>query len=294
MVRRAAVLMLLLPGGALAQSLVLSNPAFANRTACASTTATTTWTWSAPVVPATADVYRLAAYKGTSACSSTVPNSGDSATVAVDLTTPTQTDSASILIGEIQAATAVDCAGAVDQPVTLCVYLVPVAAGSVASLAAAGRFDFWLAVPPRPIIRSVTPANGALKVVVSHGTATTTETAVGAEVIFTVTCTPTGGGAASTATGNASQTITCGGLVNGTTYTVTAQGTSAGGNGNAGAVSDAYSDANATTPQPFVGFWDVYQQAGGVEQGGCGAGGGGALAPAAALLAALALRRRRS
>jgi uncharacterized protein (TIGR03382 family) len=283
--------MLLLPGAALAQSTVLSNPAYANRTSCVSTTAATTWSWVAPVVPASADLYRLAAYKGTNACSTTVPNSGDSATVATDLSGPTQTDSASILIGEIQAAAALDCAGASDQPVTLCVYLIP--SSGTSSIVSTGRFDFWLAVPPKPIIKSVTPANAALKVVVNHGTATTTETAVGAEVIFTVTCTPAGGGVASTAKGNASQTITCGGLANGTTYTVTAQGTSAGGNGNAGAVSDPYSDANATTPQPFVGFWDVYQQAGGVEQGGCGAGGGGALAPAAALLAALALRRRR-
>jgi hypothetical protein len=60
MLRRAAVLMLLMPGGALAQSLVVSNPAHANRAACASTTATTTWTWTSPVVPAFADVYRLA------------------------------------------------------------------------------------------------------------------------------------------------------------------------------------------------------------------------------------------
>ena len=291
MLRRAAFLMLLLPGGALAQSLVVSNPAYANRAACASTTATTTWTWTSTVVPASADVYRLAAYKGTSACSATVPNSGDSATVATDITGPTQTDSAAIFIAEIQAASTVDCAGASDQPVTLCVYLVP--ATGTSALASVGRFDFWLAVPPKPVIAKVTPANGALKVVVNHGTATTTETATGSDVNFTVTCTPVGGGAAATATGNASQTIVCGGLANGTTYSVTAQGTSAGGNGNVGPISDAYSDAASTTPQPFVGFWEVYQQDGGVEQGGCGAGGGGALAPAAALLALLALRRRR-
>lgn len=283
--------MLLLPGGALAQSLVTPNPDHANRAACASTTDTTTWRWTSTVVPTSADVYRLAAYLGTSACSTTVPGSGDAATVVADLTAPTQTDSAEVFIAEIQAASTVDCAGASDQPVTLCVYLVP--AVGTAALAAVGRFDFWLAIPPPPVISRVTPANGALKVVVSHGTATTTETATGADVTFTVTCTPVGGGAAATATGNASQTITCGGLVNGTTYVVTAQGTSAGGEGNVGAVSAPYSDANATTPQPFEGFWEVYQQAGGVEQGGCGAGGGGALAPAAALLALLALRRRR-
>jgi uncharacterized protein (TIGR03382 family) len=291
MLRRAALLTLLLPAAALAQTPVTASPAYANRTACASTTDTTTWRWTAAVAPGTADLYRLAAYSGTNACSTTVPNSGDSATVAADLTGPTQADSASIFVAEIQAATAVNCSAATDQPVTLCVYLVP-ATGN-AALASSGRFDFWLAIPPAPTITRVTPGDGQLTVVVAAGTATSTETATGAEVDYTVTCTHQGAGSTATATGNASQNIVCGGLTNGTQYAITAYGVSASGNGNRGATSTPYTDPSATTPQPFTGFWDGYKSAGGMEPGGCATGGAGALAPAAALLAALALRRRR-
>jgi hypothetical protein len=295
MARRAAFLLALLPGVALAQSAVTSNPAYANRATCASTTATATWTWTSGVVPGTSDVYRLAAYRGTNACATTVPGSADAAVVAADLTAPTQTDSASVFVADVRDAASVSCGDANDQPVTLCVYLVP--ASGTAALVSVGRFDFWLAVPPKPAISSVVPANGSLKVTVGHGTATSEYTAVGADVTFTVACTPPAGSGlpTGTATGNASQVVTCGGLTNGTTYTVTASGTSAAGQGNPGPLSDPYSGpATDTTPQPFDGFWELYQGAGGVEQGGCGGGGAGAIAPAAAVLALLALRRRRA
>jgi len=297
MARRPALLLLLLPGVALAQATVRPDPTYANRANCSSTTAQTTWNWTSGTSPGTGDVYRLAAYAGSgaSACSSTVPAAGSSATVENDLTSPTLTDSATIFVANIQSAAGVNCLDANDKPVALCVYLVPVASTSTATLVAAGTFDFWLAVPPAPTLSSVVPANAALKVTVAAGAATSTETAVGSDVNYTVTCRPNSGtGATATKTGNAGQVITCGDLQNGVQYTVTARGTSAAGNGNVGAASAPYTDATATTPLPFVGFWETYQADGGVDQGGCGTGGRGALAPAAAILALLGLRRRRS
>jgi uncharacterized protein (TIGR03382 family) len=89
---------------------------------------------------------------------------------------------------------------------------------------------------------------------------------------------------ASSSQSNQTSGIRVEGLQNDVTYDVVAYACSAANNP---------SPASATaqgTPRVYLNFWQTYQLAGGVEQGGCGSGGAGALAP---LLAALALLRRR-
>jgi uncharacterized protein (TIGR03382 family) len=75
------------------------------------------------------------------------------------------------------------------------------------------------------------------------------------------------------------------GLENGTTYDVWVVAYSEAGN------ESAASELTFGTPVPVKGFWEVYQESGGVERGGCGAGGGGP-ALLALPLVLLALRRR--
>lgn len=294
---RAAFLLLLLPGAGLAQNVATVTPTYANRAGCASTTSTVRLSWVSATTPATGDVFRVAAYAGgtAAACATTVPDAGSSATVASDINGPSATSSVEFFLSKMASAASVSCSAADDAPVMLCVYLVPLLPTATASLVAAKRFDFWLAVPPAPVFYKVTPANSAINVQMRAGTATTTETAVGTDVNYTVVCTPpaTGGNGPVQATGNATQTLSCGGLTNDVTYALTAYATSAAGKGNQGATVTYAGDPANATPLNFIGFWGTYQAAGGVEEGGCGTGGAGVLAPAAALLALLALRRRR-
>jgi MYXO-CTERM domain-containing protein len=88
-------------------------------------------------------------------------------------------------------------------------------------------------------------------------------------------------------TGDATTSVTVGGLKNNVAYTVTVHSVSLGGNAS------AESAAAPGTPLPSDDFWKWYKDQGGAETGGCstGAAGGLALLGVASLLA---FRRRRS
>ena len=297
--RRLAPLLLLVPGIALGQGAVTaltstqSQSDLANRSDCASTSASATWNWTSSVTPATGNTYRLAAYAAPSGssggCQTSAPALGTTnAVINSDQTATGVTGSYSPVSLNLMATAGgvTSCTGAFDVEIALCVYIMP--AGTLVSQ---GTFTFQLAIPPAPIINSVSPNDGSLTVNVSPGTTNANETAT-TGVTYTVTCAPaSGSGGSGSGTGNAGN-ITCGGLTDGVQYTVTATGVSAAG--NQGPVSATWPAGQDTTPLPFQSFWQIYKGANGVEAGGCGAGGIGALAPFGALLALLALRRRRS
>ena len=301
--KRIAILLLLAPGPALAQGAVSalvstqSQTDLANRADCANIATTSFWSWtsSSTATVNTGDAYRLAAYN--TGCSTTVPNLGASNTVYntdITATGTTQSFNGVLVTNMATAGGVTSCAGANDIQINICVYLIPGATsignGVTAALVSQGTFTYQLAIPPAPVISNVSPNNGSLTVSVTAGTTDANHTAT-TGVTYTVTCTPASGtGTSGSGTGNAGN-ITCGGLTNNVSYTVTAIGDSAAG--NVGPVSDTYPAGQNTTPLPFESFWQIYKDAGGVETGGCGAGGAGALAPVAAL-AVLLLRRRRS
>jgi uncharacterized protein (TIGR03382 family) len=292
MLRRATLLLSLLPGIALGQ--VGSVAAFvtsqgttgqANRTECASTTSVATWTIaSTGITFAAGDKWRLSTSQG--ACSTTVPT-----TFLVDATASTTPQTVTgVFVQQMGTEGSVSCTGANDQQINLCVYYVPTGTIPTNPIVFTNTFNFQTAVPPAPTITGVSPGDSQLSVSVVPGTATSTETA-NSGVTYTVSCAAPGA-TTSTATGNAGN-IVCSGLTNGLSYAVTATGRSAAG--NSGATSATYGPAPNTTPLPFVDFWNTYKNApnNGVEQGGCGTGGAGAIAPALALLALLLTRRRR-
>ncbi len=301
MLRRATLLLLILPGAALAQTTSGSVTALvstqgttgiASRTDCADNTVTSTWNVVSGVTPTTAngDRYRVATVATGTGCSTSgaLPTGIGSDVLA---TGATQSITGVGVAAMATNASVGSCTQANDVTVNLCVYLL--AAGSTTSwpLAAQGTFLYQMAVPPAPVISKVTPGNTQLTVSVAPGATTSTETAT-TGVTYTVTCTAAvSGGGSSTGTGNAGNVV-CGNLTNGVAYTVTASGVSQAG--NPGPTSATYGPDTTTTPQPFLNFWEIYKGQGGVEQGGCGAGGAGALAPALALLGFLAARRRRS
>jgi MYXO-CTERM domain-containing protein len=303
MLRRATLLLCLLPGAALAQvttpgstsALVTTQgvSGLANQAECASTTSTSNWTISSSVSPviANGDRYRLGAATQSTGCatSGTVP-----AGISQDVTATGSTQAVNgVFVSAIAATASVgSCTQANDVPIVLCVYYLP--GGSTANwqLASQGTFVFQLAIPPKPTIGGVTPGDSQLSVSVAAGTATATETAT-RSVTYKVTCTPsTGGGSPSIGGPSNVGTVVCGGLTNSIPYTVTAQASSQAG--NLGAVSDVTGPNASTTPLPFLNFWQVYKNQGGVEEGGCSTGGAGTLGPALALLGLLAARRRRS
>jgi uncharacterized protein (TIGR03382 family) len=293
MARRAALLLLLLPGAALAQTTataVISNPTRLSRADCAQTSGVTTVTWSwTPTGQSvvSGDLYRFAAYAPGSACPSSAPIAGSTSIVANDLAATVTLATQTINIGRIINAVSPGCTSAIDQLVNICVYYVPVTAAQVQVLWQ-GVLNFQTALPPRPTVNGVTPGDGQLTTTVLAGTPDATYAAVDG-ITYYVYCTDPSGNVTTAGPGNASANIVCGGLVNGTTYSVTAAGVSAAG--NLGPVS---SPAVQATPLPFQDFWNLYKSDGGQEQGGCGTAGAGVLAPVAAALALLALRRRRS
>jgi uncharacterized protein (TIGR03382 family) len=303
MLRRATLLLCLLPGAALAQTTTPGTTSatvttqgiadLANQAECLSTTSTATWTIASSVTPVVAngDKYRLGAATQSAGCTSsgTIP-----AGISQDLLA---TGARQIVTGVFVSAMAStasvgSCTQANDVPIALCVYYLPAGSTTSWQLVSQGTFTFQLAVPPKPTINGVTPGDSQLSVAVVAGTATATETAT-KSVTYKVTCTPsTGGGAPVTSGASNVGSVVCGGLTNSIPYTVTAQASSQAG--NPGAVSDVTGPDASTTPLPFLDFWQIYKDQGGVEQGGCSTGGAGMLAPALALLALLAVRRRRS
>ncbi|HET8733510.1 MAG TPA: hypothetical protein VFM45_07050 [Anaeromyxobacteraceae bacterium] len=298
MLRRATLLMLLLPGTALGQitggvvtatATTQGTVGQANRADCASATTTATWNIVATgTTVGASDRWRLATGSGNT-CSTTVPTTaGSSGGYIQDVAVVGATQSVTgVLVGTMATVGGVTCNGASDQQVGLCVYWLP-AGSTTNAVLVSGTFNFQTAIPPAPVITGVSPGDSQLAVAVVGGTVTTTETAT-TGVTYTVTCSAPGA-TTSTATGNAGN-IVCGNLTNGIAYAVSAVATSAAG--NPGVSTASWPAGTDTTPLPFQDFWNTYKAAGGVEQGGCGTGGAGALAPALALAALLAARRRR-
>jgi uncharacterized protein (TIGR03382 family) len=293
MLRRATLLLLLLPGFALGQTVggtvtaTVSTRGIAgqaNRAECRSTTSTANWNIAATgVTIATGDKWRLATASATG-CGTTVPT-----TFIVDqiATGATQSITGVFVAPMATGAGVTNCDQASDVQAVLCAYYLPGGLVPTVIQVVQGTFNFQLAIPPAPNITGVSAGDSQLSVSVTPGTTTATETAT-TGVTYTVTCTPPAGGTAITRDGSAGN-ITCSGLTNGVAYTVTATGNSTAG--NVGATTSA---TGSFTPLPFLGFWEVYKADGGVETGGCGTGGAGAIAPALALLGLLAARRRRS
>jgi hypothetical protein len=299
MLRRALLFSLLVPGFALGQNAITgtvtatvtvratagqSTATQANRADCASATSEATWVIAATGgTIAAGDKWRLATASSTG-CGTTVPT----AFIRDLLATGLNQQIPGVFVSAMATGAGVgSCTQANDVQVALCAYYLPGGLVPTNVQVAAGTFNFQLAIPPAPNITGVSPGDGQLSVAVTPGTATANETAT-TGVTYTVTCTPPAGGTAVSTTGNAGN-IACNGLVNGVAYTVSAAGSSAAGNGGA-----TVTAPGSFTPLPFLNFWDVYKNDGGVEQGGCGTGGAGALAPALALLGLLAARRRRS
>ena len=298
MLRRVTLLLCLVPGIALGQATLAGTvtaivatqgtSGHANRAECGSIASTSTWNISGTgVTIAIGDRWRLATLiqGGNTGCSATPP-AGVQDVVATGATqsiplVPVQTMGTAAPVGS--------CTQASDVPVWLCAYYLPLGSTTNAQVVQ-GTFTFQLAIPPRPVISRVTPGDTQLAVGVAPGTATATETAT-TGVTYTATCTPPASSGLPTRTSSAGNagTLICSGLTNSIPYTVTAQGFSQAN--NPGAVSDA---SQPVTPLPFLNFWQVYKDQGGVEQGGCSTGGAGGLAPALALLGLLAARRRRS
>lgn len=156
---------------------------------------------------------------------------------------------------------------------------------------ASGKFTVQLAAPARPTGVAVGSAPGSLTV---RWTASTGGTIGADHYIASAQPLPPGsdipepGAPTFTSSAvNGTGPVTISGLSDGTRYRVVVVAYSVGGNPS------AESDPVIGTPTPVDDFWKVYENAGGREQGGCGAGGAGpvALLAVAGLLAAL--RRRK-
>ena len=300
MLKRATLLLLLLPGFALGQTSTGTVTALvttqgtrgqASRAECASTSSVSTWGISSSITPVVAngDKWRLATVATATGCST---SGGIPTGVYQDVTATGSTQSVTSVPVATMAtnASVSSCTQANDVQINLCVYYLPGGSTTNWQLAAQGTFNFQMAIPPKPVISGSSPGDSQLTIGVTPGTTTATETAT-TSVTYTVTCTPSGGGSGSTGGPSNAGNIVCAGLVNGTAYTVTALGYSAAG--NVGPVSDTLAAGPSTTPLPFMSFWEFYKLDGGVETGGCGTGGAGTFAPVLALLGFLAVRRRR-
>jgi MYXO-CTERM domain-containing protein len=308
MLRRATLLLCLLPGVALAQSTTAgtttalvttqSRVDLANRVDCASTTTTSTWTIASNITPVVTagDKWRLAAVSQATGCSTNGGSTGAPTGFLDVLATGATQNVTGVLVASMASAGGVtNCASPADVTINLCVYYLP--GGSTANWQLASsniNFKFELAIPPPPSVTRSSPGDGQLGVTVAAGTTSTDYQADSATTTYSISCTPAPGSIGSSGTGGPSNagTIVCGGLTNSVAYVVTATGTSQAG--NAGPSSTGYGPDATTTPLPFLNFWQIYKTQGGVEQGGCSTGGAGALWPAITLLGLLAVRRRRS
>jgi uncharacterized protein (TIGR03382 family) len=277
---RAAVLALL-PSLALAQTTVTVVPTEVGRADCTAGTKTVTLTWTYAAATS-GDSYRLAAQTscGTAPAKQGANTIGDD--VGVTGTGGTS-QSQSVTVSVIGTAYSANCTSNSDTPIKICIYYIPKSGGSTPT-AASGDFNFQTAVPPAPVNVSASPANKAIDV--SFGAATpadpynanTSKYAVEYKDQLSSTWIRFG------TTSNTTIRIT--GLTN-TTVTYDVRVIPISSAGNEGPPSATVS----ATPQPFDDFWTRYKNAGGQEEGGCGAGGAGALAPLILALAVF-LRRR--
>lgn len=296
--RRIAFLLLLAPGAAWAQQgsqikVVVSTQTnttnAANIADCdGSSDATTTWSWSA--TNSTATNFQLVA-SVTASCASIASSSTSASSyllLAFTGSGATTSPPSSILASSLASIAGVSCDGAADTPVNICLLSN---VGGTLTVLYSDIFTFQLAIPPQPTITSVNPGDSQLTVNVQTGTSTNEYQAITA-VTYTVTCSPsTSTGAGSSSSTGPAGPITVGGLTNGVAYTAVAQPFSQ--LGNQGPLSATFPAGVDTTPEPFEDFWNIYKNAGGVEQGGCGAGGAGALGAVGVLATFLWLRRRR-
>jgi len=305
MLRRATLLLCLLPGAALAQTgttgtttALVSTQSIAdlaNRVDCATSATTSIWTISSSVTPVVAngDKWRLAAVSQATGCSTNGGSTGAPVGILdVVATGVTQTVTGVLVASMASAAGVTNCTQATDVPINLCVYYLPGGLTANWQLASSNiTFRFQLAIPPPPVVSGSTPGDTQLGITVGAGTVTTDyQAATG--VTYTVSCTPAAGGSTSTGGPGNAGTIVCGGLTNSIPYVATATGRSQAG--NLGPVSAAFGPDSSTTPLPFLNFWQIYKSQDGVEPGGCSTGGAAVLGPALALLGLVAVRRRRS
>jgi MYXO-CTERM domain-containing protein len=171
------------------------------------------------------------------------------------------------------------CNATATETITVCAHHLASGSSSTVSAKASGSMRLQLVAPNAPTLTGVSPGDGRLF-------ASWTEATTGQDATrFILVATPSGGTAVRS--GEIVGTSgSVGNLANGTTYAVQVIGLSEGGN------ESPLSNALTATPAPTQGFWDTYQDQGGVEEGGCQTGAAGALALLG--LAALALGRRRS
>jgi len=193
------------------------------------------------------------------------------------------TGEAAITIAEVLSAagaSAGTCDGG-DFRVYVCVRLVDDAGDVVATASAALKFE--LERPPPPVDVATTFGENALYVSWTAGTATA-EAPADAE---TYRAFASAGGTVVQSDDTTGTTVRLGGLENGTTYDVWVIAYSASG------TASEPSELVAGTPSPTDDFWQVYEKAGGLEQGGCSQPGGGGLLPGMAALLLVGLRRAR-
>ena len=169
MLRRATLVLLLLPGIALGQTatgtvtaqVTTSTPAQAagqaNRAECASTTSLATWNLVTSITPVVAngDRWRLGTATTTNGCTT---SGGLPAGVHQDVIATAATQSITSVPVNTMATTAgvSTCTQANDAAINLCVYYLPGGSTTSWQLAAQGNFNFQLAIPPRPTITGVT------------------------------------------------------------------------------------------------------------------------------------------
>ncbi len=150
---------------------------------------------------------------------------------------------------------------------------------------AQGKITLDTQLPPAPVLAGVSPGDSALIVSYGPGSISTSAPATSDHYVAQATG-PDGLAHSSTSTTSASSTR-IEGLTNGVTYDVVVFAYNAAGN------QSAASNTMSGTPEPVTDFWQAYKDAGGREQGGCGAGSAGEPSALLTLLASFLARRRR-
>ncbi len=149
---------------------------------------------------------------------------------------------------------------------------------------ASGKFTVQVKVPAVPTIQGIEEGDQALRVTWSQPTG---DAAADRYRITAATTDPRDTAPQPHVASDVRATeLRMTGLVNGATYTVNVTAISIAGN-ESGASADAFG-----TPVHVLNFWDAYRNAGGREEGGCGAGGAGPFA-LLGLAGVLAVTRRR-
>lgn len=307
MLRRALLLVCLLaPLAATAQSVTFPDAGPFTVAECNADPATSvTWTVTTTEAILTGYKYRILVLRGTDTCSglaSPVDTTGDSQVIDKDLpaqvgtvgATPSATypgynsTTRDLRLSDLLTAGKQTCDGTANLTLTVCVQLTKADGTYVTS--ASGTLAIEREKPAQPITVVVTPGDSALLVSWAAGSGSTTVTstyrAEAYECTSETSCINTA--ASSAETGNdTSRSLRIGGLKIGTLYKVLVYSLSVNG------TPSLPSDPKFGTPINALDYWELYQQTGGTEPGGCGGGPAG-LTSLLAVAGALALRRRRS